>query len=120
VIRWSIDRQVPVLFTLCSGIGPIRRANSRNGTSTIISAGRRELQWNDRNEMMADDYLRHLPGSQEAPECSALTFNVHATGSPQAQSAAAPHSRLLFCTAAFIIASRSSDVTINPFFEGKQ
>ena len=36
-------------------------------------------QWNEKNEVMPDDFLRHLPGSIAAPELArSLTFNVYA------------------------------------------
>ena len=36
-------------------------------------------QWNDRGEVMPDDALKNLPGSQDAPELGrSLTFNVYA------------------------------------------
>ena len=36
-------------------------------------------QWNEKNEVMADDVRKDLPGSQEAPELGrSLTFNVYA------------------------------------------
>ena len=36
-------------------------------------------QWNERDEVMPDDWLAHLPGSQSSPELArALTLNVYA------------------------------------------
>ena len=128
VLRWSIRHQVPVLFTLNGGIWADAACDVPDwDANDHLEEDPANCQWNDKNDVMADDYLRHLPGSQDAPELArALTFNVHAEqvrrykkrNLQQAAMAirtfAAAHPHL------FIGATLDPDVYMNPFFEGAQ
>lgn len=84
-------------------------------------------QWNERDEVMPDDMLKHLPGSQAAPELArALTFNVYAgdvrhykkRNLQQAAAVLVPwmraHPQL------FVGVNLDPDVYINPFFSEAQ
>ena len=128
VLRWSVEHQVPVLFTLNGGIWADAACDVPDwDVNDHLEVDIANCQWNDRNEVMPDDYLRHLPGSQDAPELArALTFNVHAEqvrkykkrNLQQAATAirvfaeAHPH--------VFIGVSLDPDVYMNPFFDGAQ
>jgi hypothetical protein len=84
-------------------------------------------QWNERNEVMPDDRLSHLPGSQDAPQLArALTFNVYArdvrhykrrnlqAAGRVVAAFAREHPGLL------VGASLDPDTYLNPFFDQQQ
>ena len=80
VLAHARTHALPVLVTLNGGIWA-----DASGTCPEWDVNDRleedvaNCQWNERDEVMPDDYLEHLPGSQEAPELArALTLNVHA------------------------------------------
>ena len=128
LLKWSVDNQVPVLITLNGGIW----ADSACGVpdwdiTDYLEQDAANCQWNEHDEVMADDYLRNLPGSVDAPELArALTLNVHATNvrsykKRNLQQAA--RTIKLFADRhphLFIGISLDPDVYINPFFEGTQ
>ncbi|MEO8133660.1 MAG: hypothetical protein ABI831_06775 [Betaproteobacteria bacterium] len=128
VVRWSIAHKVPVLFTLNGGIWADAACDVPEwDINDQLEQDVANCQWNERNEVMPDDYLRHLPGSQDAPELArVLTFHVHAASVRQykrrnLQQAAAiirrfadQHPDL------FIGVSLDPDIYMNPFFEGAQ
>ena len=76
----AVEHRLPMLFTLNGGIWadaacdiPAWDINDR------LEQDIANCQWNEKNEVMPDDYLKHLPGSQDAPELArSLTFNVYA------------------------------------------
>jgi hypothetical protein len=128
VLRWSVEHQVPVLFTLNGGIWADAACDVPEwDVNDHLEEDVLNCQWNEQNEVMPDDYLRNLPGSQDAPELArALTLNVHADrvrrykkrNLQQAANAirafAESHPDL------FIGVSLDPDVYMNPFFEGAQ
>ncbi len=128
VMRWSIAQQVPVLFTLNGGIWADSSCNVPEwDVNDHLEEDVANCQWNERNEVMPDDYLRNLPGSQEAPELArTLTLNVHATAVRTYKKRNLQHAARLIREFAgrnphlFIGVSLDPDVTINPFFEGNQ
>jgi hypothetical protein len=77
----ALAHRVPVLLTLNGGVWadascdvPAWDINDR------LEQDPANCQWNERNEVMPDDALKHLPGSIDAPELGrTLTFNVYAT-----------------------------------------
>jgi hypothetical protein len=81
VLAHSRAKRLPVLVTLNGGIWadafcdvPAWDVNDKLEQDT------RNCQWNERNEVMPDDFLKSLPGSLEAPELArSLTLNVYAT-----------------------------------------
>ena len=84
-------------------------------------------QWNERNEVMPDDWLSHLPGSQDAPQLArALTFNVYAREARHykrrnlqaAGSVVAAFSREH--PGLLVGASLDPDTYLNPFFDQQQ
>jgi hypothetical protein len=128
VIRWSVEHRVPVLFTLNGGIWADSACDVPEwDINDHLEEDVANCQWNQNNEVMPDDYLRHLPGSQDAPELArALTLNVHADlvrryKRRNLQQAAAvirefarAHPEL------FIGVNLDPDVYMNPFFDGAQ
>lgn len=85
VLRYSIEHKLPVLLTLNGGVWadagcdvPAWDLNDHLEQDPL------NCQWNQNNEVMADDYLKQLPGSTESPELGRmLTFNVYATQNRQ-------------------------------------
>jgi len=81
VLAHSRAKQLPVLVTLNGGIWadaycdvPQWDVNDR------LEQNPGNCQWNQNNEVMADAYLKDLPGSQDAPLLArSLTFNVYAS-----------------------------------------
>ena len=84
-------------------------------------------QWNERDEVMPDDYLRHLPGSHAAPELArALTLNVYAATCATTRSATCSRrrdrsSRFMRAHPDLLVGvNLDPDVYINPFFAEAQ
>ncbi len=80
VLHYAIEHKVPVLLTLNGGVWADAQCDVPAwDVNDHLEQDRRNCQWNQDNEVMADDYLKHLPGSLEAPELGRmLTFNVYA------------------------------------------
>ncbi|HSQ82942.1 MAG TPA: hypothetical protein VLU54_17730 [Casimicrobiaceae bacterium] len=76
----AVRRSLPVLVTLNGGIwadasGTVPEWDLNDRLEEDVA----NCQWNELDQVMPDDWLKHLPGSQEAPELSrALTLNVYA------------------------------------------
>jgi hypothetical protein len=73
--------RIPVLLTLNGGIWADAACDVPAwDVNDHLEQDPANCQWNEHDQVMPDDYLRHLPGSQEAPELArSLTFNVYAT-----------------------------------------
>ena len=76
----AAQKRLPVLLTLNGGIwADASCAVPDWDVNDHLEKDPANCQWNDRGEVMPDDALKHLPGSQEAPELGrSLTFNVYA------------------------------------------
>ena len=128
VLAHSIAHRLPVLVTLNGGIW-----SDASGTATEwdltdrLEEDKANCQWNERDDVMADDHLTHLPGSQAAPELArALTLNVYAADvrrlkKRNLQQAAQPIVAFLrehpeLCVGVNL----DPDVYINPFFSETQ
>lgn len=128
VLRWSMDHQVPVLFTLNGGIWADAACDVPEwDINDHLEEDTANCQWNERNEVMPDDYLRNLPGSQDAPELArALTFNVYAARVRQYKQRNLQQAATAIAAFAarnphlFIGVTLDPDVYMNPFFEGAQ
>ncbi|MEP7085412.1 MAG: hypothetical protein ABI854_11785, partial [Betaproteobacteria bacterium] len=128
VLRWSMEHQVPVLFTLNGGIWADAACDVPEwDINDHLEEDTGNCQWNEHNEVMPDDYLRNLPGSQDAPELArALTFNVYAARVRQykrrnlQQAATAIAAFAARNPHLFIGVTLDPDVYMNPFFEGAQ
>jgi hypothetical protein len=128
VLADSVARRLPVLVTLNGGIWADASGTAPEwDINDLLEENPANCQWNERDEVVPDDYLTHLPGSQEAPELArALTLNVHARDARRykkrnLQQAATrlvdfmrAHPELL------IGVNLDPDVYINPFFSETQ
>jgi hypothetical protein len=121
-------KSLPLLITLNGGIWadaacdvPAWDINDR------LEQNPANCQWNEKSEVMPDDALKNLPGSQNAPELGrSLTFNVYARDvrrykKRNLQQAAQPivafmreHPLL------FVGISLDPDTYLNPFFSEQQ
>jgi hypothetical protein len=128
LLAHAVAYRLPVLVTLNGGIW-----SDASGTCTRWDVTDRleedvaNCQWNERDEVMADDHLGHLPGSHDAPELSrALTLNVHASAVRSykrrnlQQAAAHLVAFMRAHDALFVGVNLDPDVYINPFFEETQ
>jgi hypothetical protein len=72
--------RIPVLITLNGGIWADAACDVPAwDVNDHLEQDPANCQWNEHGKVMADDYLRHLPGSQDAPELArSLTLNVYA------------------------------------------
>jgi len=128
VLTHSVASRLPVLVTLNGGIWSDAAGTvSAWDLTDRLEEDERNCQWNERNEVMADDHLKHLPGSQAAPELArALTLNVYADEvrrlkKRNLQQAAQPIVEFLrehpqLCVGVNL----DPDVYINPFFSEAQ
>jgi len=128
VLAHSAEHRLPVLVTLNGGIWADAAGTCAQwDVNDRLEEDVANCQWNQRNEVMPDDHLAHLPGSQHAPELArALTLNVYAT-------AVRRYKRRNLQQAAQLVAgfmrrhpgllvgvNLDPDVYINPFFNGTQ
>ena len=124
----SIEKKLPVLVTLNGGVWADASCSAPEwDVNDWLEQDAANCQWNEKNEVMPDDFLRHLPGSLDAPELArSLTFNVYAKSvryykKRNLQQAARhvvdfmrEHRDL------FVGVNVDPDTYLNPFFEEKQ
>ncbi|HEX6136856.1 MAG TPA: hypothetical protein VF059_04320 [Casimicrobiaceae bacterium] len=128
VLEHARRERLPVLITLNGGIWA-----DAGGTCPDWDVNDRleedvaNCQWNERDAVMPDDYLKHLPGSQESPELArALTLNVyaHAVRAYKKRNLQQAARHLVSFMAAhpdlFVGINLDPDVYINPFFAEAQ
>lgn len=128
VIRYAEQYRLPVLFTLNGGIWADARDTVPDwDLNDHLEEDPANCQWNAQGEVMADDYLRHLPGSEASPELArALTFNVFADtvrrykrrNLQQAGRRLADFARRH--PDLYVGVNLDPDLYINPFFQGAQ
>lgn len=77
-IRYAVEHQLPVLFTLNGGVWADARCDEPEwDINDALEQDAANCQWNERNEVLPDDFLKNAPGSETAPELArTLTFNV--------------------------------------------
>lgn len=128
VMRWAEAQELPVLFTLNGGIwGDARDTVPDWDLTDHLEEDPVNCQWNERGEVMPDDWLHQLPGSEANPELArALTFNAYADKvhrykrrnlqqvGRQIKAFAVRRPHLV------VGVSLEPDLYINPFFEGDQ
>jgi len=128
VLAHSTMKKLPVLVTLNGGIWadaycdvPQWDVNDR------LEQDVGNCQWNEKNEVMPDDFLKNLPGSQEAPELArSLTFNVYAADVRHYKKRNLQQAGALLATFArehpdlFVGVNLDPDVYLNPFFAEQQ
>ena len=128
LLKHAVEHKLPVLFTLNGGIWADAACDVPDwDVNDHLEADVANCQWNEKNGVMPDDYLKHLTGSMESPELGrSLTFNVYATQNRyykrrNLQAAA----RLVMAFARehpdlFIGIALDADTYLNPFFDEKQ
>lgn len=128
VIDFAVEHQLPVLFTLNGGIWADAACDAPEwDINDVLEQNTANCQWNEKDQVMADDYLKNLSGSMDSPELGrALTFNIHATKNRHYKKRNLQQAASIirkFATqhpALFIGVNTDPDVYINPFFEGQQ
>ncbi len=128
LLKHAVEHKLPVLFTLNGGIWADAACDVPDwDVNDHLEADVANCQWNEKNEVMPDDYLKHLTGSMDSPELGrSLTFNVYAVQNRHykrrnLQAAA----RLVMGFARehpelFIGIALDADTYLNPFFDEKQ
>ncbi len=128
VLAYSAAKKLPVLITLNGGIWADAYCDVPQwDVNDHLEQDAGNCQWNEKNEVMPDDFLKNLPGSQEAPELArSLTFNVYATevrhykkrNLQQAGAVLADFARAH--PELFVGVNLDPDTYINPFFAEQQ
>ncbi len=128
VLAHARTRRLPVLVTLNGGIWADAYCDVPQwDVNDKLEQDAANCQWNDRNQVMPDNHLKDLPGSQEAPELArSLTFNVYARdvrrykkrNLQQAGALLADFSRVH--PELFVGVNLDPDTYINPFFAEQQ
>ncbi len=128
VLAHAVAKNLPVLVTLNGGIWadaycdvPQWDVNDR------LEQDPANCQWNEKNEVMPDNFLKDLPGSQEAPELArSLTFNVHAADVRRYKRRNLQQAGALLAAFArahpdlFVGVNLDPDTYLNPFFAERQ
>lgn len=120
--------RLPVLVTLNGGVWSDASCGVPEWDVTDhLEQDPANCQWNQANEVMADDALKHLPGAQESPELGrVLTFNVYARDNRHykrrnLQAAGALIARFAQANPElFVGVNLDPDNVLNPFYEEKQ
>jgi hypothetical protein len=128
VMQYAVDHQLPVLFTLNGGVwGDARDTVPPWDLTDHLEEDPLNCQWNAENEVMPDDYLQHLPGSEKSPELArSLTLNVYAEKVRGYKKRNLQQSGLMVKKFSkqhpelFVGVNLDPDVYINPFFNGSQ
>lgn len=128
VVAHAKAAKLPVLVTLNGGIWADAYCDVPQwDVNDKLEQDARNDQWNEKNEVMPDNFLKDLPGSQEAPELArSLTFNVYASevrhykkrNLQQAGAALAVFAREH--PDLFVGVNLDPDLYMNPFFAEKQ
>jgi len=128
VIAHARAKKLPVLVTLNGGIWAdaycdVPEWDINDKLEQVLANN----QWNDKNEVMPDNFLKNLPGSQEAPELArSLTFNVYATEVRKYKKRNLQQAGALLAAFArtdpglFVGVNLDPDVYLNPFFAEQQ
>lgn len=127
-IDHAIKHRIPVLFTLNGGVWADATCDVPDwDVNDHLERDARNCQWNENNQVMADDYLRHLPGSQDAPELArSLSFNVYNARVRSYKKRNLQQAGALIASFArehpelFVGVTLDPDTYHNPFFEEKQ
>ncbi|HZJ94674.1 MAG TPA: hypothetical protein VFD11_03765 [Thiopseudomonas sp.] len=128
ILSYAAEQQIPCVIGLNGGIwGDAAGSCPEWDLTDHLEEEEINCQWNQRDEVMPDDYLKHLTGAESAPELSrALTLN-HYNGTVRTykkrnlqQAAqhivefAQQHPQL------YLGSNLDPDCYHNPFFEGEQ
>ena len=124
----AIAKRLPVLVTLNGGIWADASCDVPEwDVNDRLEQDPANCQWNENNEVMPDDYLKNLPGSQDAPELArSLTFNVYAAKVRHYKKRNLQQAGRLLAQFArehpdlFVGVNLDPDTYMNPFFAEKQ
>jgi hypothetical protein len=127
-MTYAIAHDLPVLFTLNGGIWADANCDAPDwDVNDHLEQDVANCQWNNENQVMPDDYLKHLTGSLDAPELGrSLTFNAYALQNrhyKRRNLQAAAHMVMAFARDhpdLFIGIALDADTYLNPFFDEKQ
>jgi hypothetical protein len=127
-MAYAIEHNLPVLFTLNGGIWADAACDVPDwDVNDHLEQDVANCQWNEKNEVMPDDYLKHLPGSTDAPELArSLSFNVYAAQNRHYKRRNLQEAARIVMAFAhahpelFIGIALDADTYLNPFFDEKQ
>ncbi|BBJ23408.1 hypothetical protein [Candidatus Nitrotoga sp. AM1P] len=128
VIDYAIKHQLPVLFTLNGGIWADAACDAPEwDINDALEQDAANLQWNEKNQVMGDDYLKNLSGSMDSPELGrSLTFNIYAAKNRHYKKRNLQNAASIIRKFAsqypslFIGVTTDPDVYLNPFFSSQQ
>jgi hypothetical protein len=128
VLAHSQAKQLPVLVTLNGGIWADAYCDVPQwDVNDKLEQDVANCQWNEKNEVMPDNFLKGLLGSLESPELArALTFNVYASEVRHYKKRNLQQAGAVLAAFArahpdlFVGVSLDPDTYLNPFFEEKQ
>jgi len=128
VIDYAVKHQLPVLFTLNGGIWADAACDAPEwDINDALEQDAANLQWNEKNQVVTDDYLKNLSGSMDSPELGrSLTFNIYAAKNRYYKKRNLQYAASIIrkfasqYPALFIGVTTDPDVYLNPFFEGRQ
>jgi hypothetical protein len=128
VLAVAVAKSLPLLITLNGGIwGDASGSAPEWDLTDWLEEDPANCQWNEKNEVMPDDFLKNLPGSVGGPELArSLSFNVYATKvrrykKRNLQQAARHIVEFMQANGdLFVGVNVDPDTYLNPFFEEKQ
>ena len=128
ILNYSIAQQIPCVIGLNGGIWSDAAGSCPEWDLTDhLEEDINNCQWNQRDEVMPDDYLKHLTGAESAPELSrSLTLNHYNNSVRQykkrnLQQAAQQIAEFSQQYPQLYLGSNlDPDCYHNPFFEGEQ
>ena len=124
----AVEKRLPVLITLNGGIwGDASGSAPEWDLTDWLEEDPANCQWNEKDEVMPDDFLKHLPGSVGGPELArSLSFNVYAMQvrrykKRNLQEAARHVVEFMRAHTDLLVGVNvDPDTYLNPFFEEKQ
>lgn len=128
VMAYALAQRLPVLFTLNGGFWADAACDAPQwDANDFLEQDPQNDQWNEKGEVMPDDYLKNQAGSINSPELGrGLTFNFYAEKNRRykkrnlMQAAALIRDFSLKHPDLFVGITLDPDVYLNPFYEGKQ
>ncbi len=128
VMRYAVSQRLPVLFTLNGGFWADAACDVPQwDVNDYLEQDPKNDQWNEKGEVMPDDYLKNQAGSINSPELGrGLTFNFYAEKNRHykrrnlMQAAALIKDFSVAHPELFVGVNVDPDVYMNPFYEGKQ
>jgi hypothetical protein len=128
VIRYAVEQRLPVLFTLNGGFWADAACDAPQwDVNDFLEQDPANDQWNEKGEVMPDDYLKNQAGSINSPELGrGLTFNYYADKNHRYKKRNLMQAAALIKEFArqhpdlFVGIALDPDVYMNPFYEGKQ